>query len=361
VWSLLESVFLGAYFGQLRKSGQPALSYSISVNNPIQSTLQLGAISHECSPLMNDGQPISNPTQQDLNATTYIYLGSTTTTPPTPVMFPWNWVELGDLTAFSGVQATRRAVFFNFLANLLNSDVAALCVDTVVSLSHNDQEYSIGFNAGQAARPGTFQLIATPGAAAPDGFTDVMTLSFASNHSGDDSISAPHSAIHGEFNYNLTGSTAVNSNQIRVQLTAQAYMKFTHDEIFVWYTDLDGQNYYNKTLTVVFTLGVDQNGKLQVTQTNNLVDNSVAFNFTPKGLMSLGGAEDGLRNGLTQVEQSLAGALDSAFTGYVDGVTQEINGYQGWVFPGANSFVCKNVAFSSGLDLITQLTYANPS
>jgi hypothetical protein len=42
-------------------------------------------------------------------------------------------------------------------------------------------------------------------------------------------------------------------------------------------------------------------------------------------------------------------------------VTDEINGYQGWVFPGASSFVFKNVAFSSGQDLVVQVTYADPT
>jgi hypothetical protein len=127
------------------------------------------------------------------------------------------------------------------------------------------------------------------------------------------------------------------------------------------YTDLGGANYYDKTYTFLFTMGVDQNGHLEVTATQSSVDNSVAFNFQAKGLMGLAGAADNVKQGLTQTETDLTSRLDNVFTNYGSLISTEINGYSGWVFPGADSFISKDVMFSSGLDLITQLTYANPS
>jgi hypothetical protein len=43
-------------------------------------------------------------------------------------------------------------------------------------------------------------------------------------------------------------------------------------ELGVPYTDLPRNNYYDKTLTVTYTLAVSQNGQLVVTQTNSLAD-----------------------------------------------------------------------------------------
>jgi hypothetical protein len=84
------------------------------------------------------------------------------------------------------------------------------------------------------------------------------------------------------------------------------------------------------------------------------------MNFTPGGALGFFGFETKLSQALSDVQTQLDAALDSAFTNYVNEVTDEINGYQGWVFPGASSFVFKDVAFSSGQDLVSQLTYANP-
>ena len=42
-------------------------------------------------------------------------------------------------------------------------------------------------------------------------------------------------------------------------------------------------------------------------------------------------------------------------------MTDTINGYKGWVFAGNDAFTFKNLSFSTGLDLIAQLTYVNPN
>ena len=180
VWSLIDTVFVGAYFKQLAVSGSPVLSYSFSVKNPIQSTLQLGSISNECSPLTNNGQTIDPETPQDLNATTFVYLGTTSTTPPVGVEFPWNWVELGEVSSFSGVLSTRRGVFLNFLAKLLNRDLPPMSIQPIVNISFDNSKsaYEIGFELGRPQSPPTFQVIDSPGAPGTDGFTDVMTVYF---------------------------------------------------------------------------------------------------------------------------------------------------------------------------------------
>jgi hypothetical protein len=362
VWNLITTVFLGSYLTELQKTGDPVLSYSFTLNAPRPTTLELGSVSRECDPLLDSsGQPITNPTPAQQNAAALVYVGTQSTTPPVPVPFPWNWMELNDVTAFSGVQSVRRDVFLTYFNALINPGVSPLCLATNVSLTHSGEDFTVSYSSKQSDAPQVFRPIMPIGAPAADGFTDVLSLGFA-NNSHDDSTSSTHLVeIWGDYNYNLSGTVAVNGNQIRIKVEATVYMSFAHREVFVNYTDLSGANYYDKTLTVLYTLGVDQNGALQVTQTNSVADNSAAWDFSPKGILGGLGLENDVKNGVTSVQQNLGSYIDSAFTGYVNNMTDTINGYRAWVFAGNDAFTFKKVSFSQGLDLIAQLTYVNPN
>jgi hypothetical protein len=362
VWNLITSIFLGAYFTELQKKGDPVLSYSFTLNAPRPTTLELGSVSRECCPLLDaSGQPISNPTPAQQNAATLVYVGTHSTTPPVPVPFAWNWMELGDVTAFSGVQSVRRDVFLTYFNGLINPSVARLCQATKVALTHDGETFYVSYSSSQSGSPQVFRPIMPISAPAADGFTDVLSLSFTNNSHDDSTSSTKLAEIWGDFNYNLTGTVAIKDDQIRITVRAQAYMSFAHREVFVNYTDLAGANYYDKTLTVLYSLGVDQNGALQVTDNHSVADNSATWNFAPGGILGIVGAENDVKNGLTAVEQNLGAYIDSAFTGYVNDMTSTINGYNAWVFAGNDAFTFKKVSFSQGLDLITQLTYVNPS
>jgi hypothetical protein len=361
VWNLISSVFLSAYFTQLRQNGDPVLSYSFTVTAPRPTTLELGAVSRETSPLKQDGKPIEKPTAAQADATTLVYVGSQSTTAPVPVPFPWNWVELNEVSQFSGVQAVRRDVFFTYLAKLINAEVAPLCIATNVHMSHSGEDFTIRYSNSRSTSPQSFRPVSPIGPPGTDGFTDVLSLSFV-NNSHDDSESATHAVeIWGDYNYSLDGHVAVKGNQIRVSVTAVVYMEFKHREVFVNYTDLSGDKYYNKTLTVLYTLSVDQNGALKVTQTNGTAVNSAKWDFDPQGILGKFGFEDKVKDGVTSVDQELAAYLDKAFTGYVEEMTRTINGYRAWVFPGNDAFTFKNLSFSASQDLTAQLTYVNPN
>ncbi len=357
VWELISSVFLGAYMTQMRANGTPVLGYAITLDRPDRSTLQLGAMSYETCALLNGSQPILDPTPQQQAAATFDYLGTTGTTPPTATLFPWNWVELGEVSSFSGVQSVRRAIFVDFFASLLNRDVGPLSQATKVSLSHSGDNYTIRYSSASASDPQFFRSIAV-GAAGSDGFTQVLSLGY-SHASHDNSEAADHfSSIHGDFNYTLNGSVAFKENYIRLIIHAQAWMKFNHHELGINYDDLPGANYYDKTLTVLFQISVTSAAELRVTKTSSVADNSASWNFHGKGILGTFGAENDLKDGLTAVERNLANRLDRNFASYQSEVADEINSQKGWVFPGSETFVFKNVMFSSSQDLVAQLTYA---
>ena len=358
VWNLVTTVFLGAYFTQLRQKGDPVLSYSFTVKAPQPATLQLGAISRECLPLLQNGQPITNPSPAQQDAATLVYCGSIATTAPVPVPFTWNWVELSEVTAFSGVEAVRRDIFFRFFINLLNKDVAPLCIDTKVEMSGGGLNIYANYTIAQSNSPAYFQPVSQIQPPGTDGFTTLATISYTHNSHNHFELPLDFMDETGDFNYALTGAVGVSGNQIKIQIRATVYMYYGHGETaFAHYTDLPGANYYDKTRTVLYTLGVNQNGELQVVPSPTVTDNSAPWNLHLKGIAT----DEGLTSGLSAAENHLARYMDTVFSNYVTQLTAEINGYQGWVFPGNDAFVFKNLSFSAGQDLVAQLTYVQPN
>jgi hypothetical protein len=57
--------------------------------------------------------------------------------------------------------------------------------------------------------------------------------------------------------------------------------------------------------------------------------------------------------------------LQNVLTGFMDGFDDSINGVinssQSFVFPGGNTFAFKDVVFSDGQDLISHITYVQPT
>lgn len=355
VWTLISQVFLGAYLTGLRANGAPMLGFTFSMTNPPPATMALGALSHECCALLDNGQPIPEPTPAQEGAATFVYLGTPSTTPPTPQPFPWNWVELGDVSAMSGVQAVRRGVFASYLIGVLSqADLAMVCQDTTVNLTHSGDDYTIQYYSNRSPNPASF-------VATPPGDAALLTIGY--QHScHDDSEAADHlTSIHGDYNYTLDGSVTATGNTLVVSMRSQVYMGFNHHEVGINYNDLPGANYYDKTFTTTYQLTVGQDGKLQVNCAKAVTDQSAPWDCDPGGIMGKFGLEKELLGYLQDVTGELDSFLDQAFDEYADGIADVINGYQGWVFPAASSFVFKDVAFSNAQDLISELTYADPT
>jgi hypothetical protein len=362
VWNLIEGDFMGAYFAQMQKTGQPVLGYSCSPTQPDPSTLQLGAMSWVCCHLLDpSGKSITDPTQAQQDAATLNYLCTTGTTPPVAVPLTWNWVELGEVADCSGIQAVRRDIFVNFLAGVLNQEIASLCLDTTVSLTHKRETYYILYSAPRASDPTKFAAV-SPGAAGSDGFASVLSLTF-DRKSQDQSEASDHlSVIYGIFNYCLTGDVSVKDNLIRLTLHAVARMGFWHHECGIHYYDLPRANYFDKTLVVIYQLDVSADGELVVNSPPpQISDCSAPWNFHPKGALSLFGGEDAVKKGLNSVENSVAGYLDRAFQRYSNDIAIMINEYHSWVFPGGKTFAFNKILFSDFQDLITHVTYVEPT
>ena len=116
-------------------------------------------------------------------------------------------------------------------------------------------------------------------------------------------------------------------------------------------------------VTLDLTLTVTPEGRLTVELPQTMptpTDTSQPFEFWQTGVAGywygqiiapvvrniIKTAKDSLNNRLTNLAVVVKAGLDSS---------------QGWVFPGGKSFTFKQVAFSDYLDLISRITYADPS
>jgi hypothetical protein len=365
VWILISRVFLSAYMEELKKSGKPVFGFTFEMTRPDPGTVQLGALAYEASALLDgSGQPIPSPTAEEENAATLDYLGSTSTSRPTPVEFSWNWVELGEMSSLSGVQAVRRDHFVDFLAGELNGGMPALSFEPKMELSHSGENLYISYGVGRAvpSASGSFKPVAI-GAPDKEGFTEVLNLRYAHESSDNSETSLHDVEIWGSFKYFLNGSIAFKGNEIRLVFHPQVWMDFSHREVVVNYTDLSGHFYYDKTRTVVWQLGVDQHGRLRVTPLPEkpIVDESASWNFDPGGILGKLTSElDEVGKGFETIEKWLGESIDFQLGGYLDEVNRLLDSAEGWVFPGADSFLFQQPKFARSMDLVADVTYSSP-
>jgi len=363
VWLLISRVFLKAYIDELKKSGKPVFGFTFEMNEPDRGTVQLGALAYETSALLDgEGRPIPNPTPEEENAATLDYIGSTTTKRPTPVEFAWNWVELGEISSVSGVQAVRRDHFVEFLAAQLNQQTPSLTFEPQMSLTHDGETLYISYGVQRAAAAANFTPVAV-GPPDKEGFTEVLNVRYV-HESSDSSETALHDCeIWGSFKYFLNGSVAFKGDEIRLVFHPQVWMDFSHREIFVNYHDLPGGYYYDKIRTVVWQLGVDQKGRLRVTALPEppIVDNSKAWDFDPGGIIGTFTNDlDEVGKGFERIEKWLGEEIDFTLGSYLSEVNRLLNSTEGWVFPGADSFLFKQPEFARSMDLVADVTYSSP-
>lgn len=363
VWILISRIFLKAYIDELKKNGKPIFGFTFEMNEPDPGSIELGALAYETSALLDSkGQPIPNPTPEQEDAATLDYIGSTSTKRPTPVEFAWNWVELADLGSFSGVQAIRRDHFINFLATELNVGTRSLTFNPFLSFWHDGETLYLEYGMRYPTSWASFTPVSI-GPPDKEGFTEVLNLRYVTESSDKAETWSHDCEIWGSFNYILNGSVAFKGDEIRLTFHPQVWMDFSHREVFVNYHDLPGGYYYDKIRTVVWQLGVDQQGRLRVTALPEapIVDNSAAWNFDPQGI--LGTFTDDLEEvgkGFKRIEGDLGGAIDFGLGSYLAAVNGLLNSTGAWVFPGSDTFLCKRPEFAKSMDLVADITYASP-
>jgi hypothetical protein len=354
----LMQAFVDTYWKNAKKNGDPLLGYAVKpvTPNPREPSIIPTDLNIEVSPNL-DAQ--GNETKvYGLYTLDYLVMSHNHAL-PAPVPFEWNWIDSTEEADYDGVAAIKRDIFVDFLKGLVNEDVALLCIDTKVDLTHSGDNYTITYSYKQSESPASFAEPTTLPAPA-DGFQSVLTLGYVHN-SHDDSEAADHlSSIHGDFNYSLSGDVSFKNDVIRLTLHAVAYIQFNTHEMGISYSHLDG-NYFDVTQTVTYNLGVTAEGELVAEKTDKTDDNSLEFSWKKGGILDLFGQMNSLKKALNEIKDKIGNGVKNAFKAYEDDLTNLINNSHAWVFPGGKTFSYKVVYFSDHQDLVTHVTYVDPT
>ena len=344
LYAALQKDFVGAYFSTMKEKGSPVLCCAVTQSAAPVSTLTLTDLSFWSSPFVgSNGQPVQIPTpaQQSLYTLNYLCATNGRTLPP-PAEFSWNWVEPSEAGEFHGVIAINRNALVDYLEMQMNSVVPVNCY-----VPHTE-----------VSTFGSWKFWLTPGqngATVTRPPTGAQILSYAYQNEAIDNALGGLTG-RGKLTVSYTLDVSVGGNAITV---------VQHLVITVFLSDLSkaltsplnavaavgiSENVVDKTIGDVFTLAVDEAGRLATVRTSSTNDNSQQ----PSGFW-----ENLISGGLTGLIDSIGEGIRS----YTSSNLTDIPLYfvQSFVFPGCKSFLFRDAAFSEHQDLVAHITYADPA
>ena len=336
LYGALQKMFLGAYFTALQKNGQPVLSYSITQSEVPPSTLTLTDLNMQVSPFVGDnGQPVPQPSNDQKNLATLSYLCAANGHQlPAASPFTWNWVDASQASLYHGVIAINRNTLAAYYASLLTPLVMKSCLKPSTTVT----AHMMG------SLDTTWNLVAyqTPTATYPTSGDTVLTLSYSGAADSHDKSGL----TYGEFDLHTdyTCSVSFKGSTIVIVQHMVIWTKVVFD-----YSSADG-NVVDKTITDTYTLSIDQNGHLQTVMTTATVDNSQNpdFGWFIKLISDFQDLINKIKDYATGV----------AATHLADIPAQDVRNF---VFPGGRTFTYKDVSFSGNQDLVSHITYVQPS
>jgi hypothetical protein len=357
----LTRTFINQYWANLGTSGV-LLGYAVLPNainpNPQAPSIIPTDLNIEVSPYLDaQGKQTANYPLYTLN---YLVMSGGARM-PAPVQFQWNWVEQTELTDFQGTMAVRRNIFADFLHKLVAPASRNLSIDTNISMTHSGEDFTTRVSAPSSPNPAQWTLVPAGGKAGPDGFAPLLTIGY-NHHSYDSSEDALHlSSINGTFNYAMSGSIEVGGkggNIIRLKLHTVAYLEFNAHIVGIQAANLEA-NIVDYQSTALYTINIDGSGKLVATMSPpQNIDNKQDINESKwDDLIGLGG----VASMIERVRTQLSDAVRNSTQGYENIITRMLNGSAGWVFPGGKTFFFKEASFSDYQDLVTHVTYVDPT
>lgn len=355
----LTKIFINQYFKNLKEHNQSGdnpngdflLGYSVKPQEPIKkSSVVPTDLNFMVSPYVDEkGVPTKN---YDLFTLNYLVMTHNNHM-PAPVPFEWNWVESSQKRDFSGTMAIRKGIFVSYLNTLLAPSLNTISLIPESSVKCRTELE--GF-----IKPFIYNFNATPDTTAKlynvinDGTSHVLSYDF-SRTSGNKSGFCWGNGSEVKFNYSVNSNIYLEENTVKVITKAIAYVYFEAD-----LGKVDG-NLIDYTIETNYLIGVDAYGNFTVTIKNGkskITDNSVTLKADAwLELITVGTINDFF--------DSLNNQVDTIKTAYVNGFDKKIlsmlNGSGVWVFPGGKTFVFKDVGFSEHQDLVTHVTYTDPS
>ena len=352
-YNAVSQVFVGAYFEAMQAAAQPVLNYTILPNdtsNYDPSTFTLTALGLEVSPYVN---PTTQ--QQDIpSLNTLNYLGAINNNSlPASVQFGWNWVEQPEEADFNGVVSIRSDNFIEWMRSQFSLSLNSITFKPVCKCwSDSMLELSYNLSFQQDTSPQSYTVI-SPRTTDANGF--IQVLSFSYTQSSEQDGHTPLYAAWGDLMCTYTASSivAIKGNQIKINTSTNAYL---HVNVEGGVTE---GNFASYTSEIICTLSVNQYGKLvSDVSTPNIVDKSEEPDVSGWSKFVTLGQVTKMINSMRSTMQNV---LTKFMVGFDDSINGLINSSQSFVFPGGNTFAFKDVVFSEGQDLISHITYVQPT
>ncbi|OIV38049.1 hypothetical protein BIV57_07735 [Mangrovactinospora gilvigrisea] len=337
LYQILQQAFLGAYFTQLQSQGQPLLGCTIKQTGAPTSTLTLSDLNLEVNPFVDaTGATVVNPTKDQLDLATLNYLcAADGDALPVASRFNWNWIDPAEEADYDGVVAINRHTFANYFHSQLIGRVSANCYRPSVTVTYDvgkaQTNYAWSLTRGQQ-----------PTVTMPPSGPTVLTYHYDAAASDQAGLNGDLGRMELHPSYDCTVTFSGTTIQIVQHLVVYLYARSLA-------TSADG-NVVDLTVTDTYTLAVGQDGRLAVTLTTARRDDSKNPSTDP------------FLNFFTQLN-----SLISSVSTWLRGVTSTsltdipVSVAQNFVFPGGRTFAFKSVAFAGSSDLVSHITYTDPS
>jgi len=341
-YDLLNRFFIETYWNGLKNSdsGDVIFGYTVSPSgnniNPnyvITPTDFTFYISTYIDPKTKEKKP-------GLNTLNYVVMSNNHPLPSIKP-FTWNWLEADEKLDKHGSIAINRNEFVKKLADQLFIPLKYLLLQPKVSIKKHFSSYDITYGIEQYK--GDLQPLTLT-----DSGSEIIKYSFYTKAADDDTYGLIDKASF-SIDYNLNYSVKLNSNKIEVTALIDTNL------------NLDaGLGVKNSKCKIVSYKLVDTY-TLLVNSSGELIFNYAHNDSKEKGHYDSNWWKEHMLPGHDELIDKICTKYDSWIDKYHNNYDKKmltcLSSSLNWVFPGNDSFVFKNVAFSNFQDLIVDITY----
>lgn len=355
----------GAYIKHMRDNKQPVFGITSKPQKQDQGSFKI----HEVSLLGSQYKPQSSD-PKNLNAKLGTLNYRCAARPNTKIKsltdFDWNWIDKSEIQGGQiphGVATTSRETMQMYLDSMLLETVKDNCLKPAIEhklvyvstdrdgIKHYKSVWKLSLYRGNTPAPTPSKYV--------DAGSKVLGYHYSAEHSADGPEEFfGHLKNSCKSNYNM--DVFVEGKEIKI--TQRLIIKTTSQKIrpsFLKNGDKTTTRVVDKTITDIFELVIDSNGKVLVkknTSKSKVEDESqnIEGGFLHE-FLSLFDSDQACKDEFTRSAKKMGGS-------YADSLkTLPLSELNNYVFPGGRVFAFKDVKFSKHQDLSSIITYMTPN
>ncbi|MFI6533237.1 hypothetical protein ACIBHY_12350 [Nonomuraea sp. NPDC050547] len=253
--------------------------------------------------------------------------------------FGWNWIEPGEVSQYDGVAALNRNTFAGYLLNTFNGIqtlseyIGTNCLTTDVTLQCKAPDVYYYFNLWYTTPTITF----------PASGPTIISVAFSSTASDECGGPLLGGSMELDSTYDFSVSVQGDTMTITQHLVIYTYIRCAGSGA--------GGNIVDKSITDVYSIGVDDTGSVVVSPPHS----SVADKSQTPGQNGFLNFFTGVNQLLDYTKQYTQGCFATAMTDI------PVSFVENFVFPGGTTFSFSDAVFSDNQDLVAHITYADPT